>query len=248
MFYIWLLIICILIFSIYWIKPDKKIELETLESTYYLIHFNNYDFSNFLRDMGLSYKKYITTNTWRYSFQQAMIDTYVLYFDTNILPKDTQTFIDNTIDTISKVVTDDHADVSNWITYYTVNFTPTIPTSYHLYTYQTFDQRSYYTNLKLKNETIYLKDVVDLKKNIYITSDLITLLDQSKTYINTISTTPINLTDIRLPIQYTYFDPLDIYLNPNKYVFSGMGITDLSQPEYILSVDKNQFPFLNRLL
>jgi hypothetical protein len=219
-------------------------------SPYYLLHVNNYDFTHFLGDMGVSYNSYFAKgNTWESSFQQAMIDTYVLYFNTKILPVDTQGFIDTTINMIKKGVSDDHADVSNWIALYTVNFKPILPTSYYLYTYQPVNTKSFYMNFK--SESIVFKDVIDIflgKSDFYVPSSIIESLTQSTpdTYINVIST--INTNDIKVPIEYTYFDPLDIYVNPTNYTFSGIGIVDNSQPGYILLVEKSEELYLNRLL
>lgn len=255
-----LFLLCFFIVCIYilFYKDDKKnhkkvnsmfMSIEPTQ-TYYLLTPNPYDISLFVKDLLLSYQSYKKTNTWIDSFQHAMEDTYQLHFNTKILPTSTQTFINSTVTQISQVVKNPNDDVYNWLAMLTVTFVPECPSTYKFYTYQPIAPHSFYMNFS-KPGTITLKDMIDivLPKNdsFYVSSTIIDTLNTSP-FIDTITKTTIAINDIRLPVQYTYFDPLDIYKNPSKYTFCGIGIVDSSQPEYVVLVDPSQFSSLNRLL
>lgn len=242
---------------------EPKLESFELEPQYVLFHINPYDTSSFVKNMLTTYQTYKKENkTWEDSFQLSMIDTYKLYYNITTLPSSTQDFINKTINTIKNVVKNDNDDVYNWLVMSTQTFKPNSPNGYQFYSYENVNTfQKYYMNISVGtgSTSLPLKNVIDtcmstniysiyLPKSIATSLNLLTSTNDIDSYKKAISAISISYTDIRIPVDYTYFDPIDIYINPSQYTFSGIGITDQKQPNYILLTDKSQSASLNRLL
>ena len=240
--------------------------LEPKVDEYVLFHINPYDTSSFVKNMLTIYQTYKKENkTWEDSFQQSMIDTYKVYYNITTLPSSTQDFINKTISNIKNVVKNDNDDVYNWLVMSTQTFKPESPNGYKFYSYENVNTfQKYYMNISIGtgSTSLPLKNVIDtcmstniysiyLPKSIVTNSSLNSSLNSSNdisSYKKAISDISISYTDIRMQVDYTYFDPMDIYINPSQYTFSGIGITHQKQPNYILLTNKSQSASLNRLL
>jgi len=90
---------------------------------------------------------------------------------------------------------------------------------------------------------------LSLNGEFYVSKDIIDVLDNTDKngYTSVIASTKIDY--FICPVKYTFFDPLDLYLHPNRYTLNmGVGIMDNTQPNYTLFVEKNQLESLNHLL
>lgn len=228
------------------LKRKRKEYFLPLQNNIYLLNVKPYVFPTFAGDTLNLYSSYFQkTNNWVTSIQQSMKDMYQKYFQT----EPDNIFLDKLISDIKQVVKNDSDDVYNWILLKLNDFNP-IPSTYKFYTYEKVDtSKLFYMN---HYETIKtLKDAIDisiyLKTSLFVYDGIISILDQSNSYENTITSTPFNslITDVI----YTYFDPMDIYINPNRYTLNmGIGLMDTTQPSYTIYIPKNQLQYLDHLL
>jgi hypothetical protein len=219
----------------------------------YKLSANQYKFPTFTQEVFDLYTSYFAkSQLWKDALQKAFSDTYKKYFGITLLSSsdDPLTFKQNVYNKLLAYPFKDNSDVSNFLALLITSYTPSIPSNYIFYTYEKIDKtRSFYSKHSDKIST--LKDAVDasryLNEPFFVYDDIITALDNSTDYVNTITNTPFNtlLTDVT----YTYFDPMDIYIHPDRYRLNmGVGIMDTTQPLYTIYMSKNQLPFLNRLL
>jgi len=112
--------------------------------------------------------------------------------------------------------------------------------SLYFYSYKKVDvSKSFYMNDIHSIKT--LKDAIHYSKHFYVHQNIINSLDKSP------DTIPLN--GLITPVSYTYFDPMDIYTNPERYTLNnGIGIMDTTQQKYTIFVDKNQLRSLNKML
>lgn len=190
--------------------------------------------------------------SWQQALTQTIIDTYLdLYkitYTVATLPPLSMTF-KNSLPTLPVLLSFNDIYPQNKILN---NFIPDVPPSLSLYSYKPVDiKTSFYIKNSARVKT--LQNCIDLaislsSGQLYVNSDIINTLESKKNdYINTISTTKLDYF-IR-PVQYTYFDPLDLYLHPARYTLNmGVGIMDSTQPAFTIFVAKNQLASLDRLL
>jgi len=231
-------------------EKDKDYEV-------YLLTVSNYtqwilDFQGLVADAFVGYEYGNKIVPWQEELAQCYVDVYKNYnmsFTTKTLPPLTMKFI-NSLPTQPKTLTPN--DVLNIITPLITNFVPDVPTSISFYSYQQVDvSKTFYIKNSARVST--LQNVVDLalsyQKQFFVNSGIVAVLDNTSKndYISAIKNEPLNYF-IR-PVTYTYFDPLEIYLNPKRFSLNmGVGIMDSTQPNYTIYVNKNQLESLNRLL
>lgn len=193
--------------------------------------------------------------SWQQEITKSIIDTYFALYNIKYtvatLPRLSMNFINSLP---LQPLTLSTSDLLNYIPPLINSFIPDVPPSLSLYSYKPVDiKKSFYIKNSARVKT--LKDCIDLALSyngqFYVNSDIINTLNLNKkneyNYITTISTTKLDYF-IR-PVQYTYFDPLDLYLHPARYTLNmGVGIMDSTQPAFTIFVAKNQLASLDRLL
>ena len=243
------------------IKKNKHVDNFRISQpiSYKNIIVNPYDFSAFNSIFINGYENYKKQNkTWKDSIKQSSIDSYQKLFgrtdlyDTTNIPR----FIDKMIATIGNIVKDDNDDVKNWVVFLSGTFVLQPYDSYKYYIIEPFDANtSYYMNISISTDKTEctLADLFDvlIKKQLscYLPDTVYTQLENKNIdYKTLLSTIKININDVRIPVSYNYINPTDIFTNSSRYTFSGIGISDNQQPEFVVLVDKSQFQYLNRLL
>jgi hypothetical protein len=235
------------------ITKTSYFEIPNSNTNIYKLSVNQYNFPTFTQEIFDLYTSYFAKNqNWKDSLQKAFSDTYKKYFGITLLSAsdDPIDFKQKIYNKLSAYPFKDNSDVSNFLALLITSYTPTIPSNYVFYTYEKIDKTtSFYSKNSYKIST--LKDAVDtslyLKESFFVYDDIVTALDNSTDYVNTITNTPFNtlITDVK----YNYFDPMDIYIHPDRYRLNmGVGIMDTTQPLYTIYMSKTQLPFLNRLL
>lgn len=245
------------------VDPPKNKVVEEVGQPIYLLTVSDYTtwittFHAYMYDELVHWWNGYSTQTlpqgisWQQALTQTIIDTYLdLYkitYTVATLPPLSMTF-KNSLPTLPVLLSFNDIYPQNKILN---NFIPDVPPSLSLYSYKPVDLKSsFYIKNSARVKT--LKDCIDLaislsSGQLYVNSDIINALESKKNdYINTIMTTKLDYF-IR-PVQYTYFDPLDLYLHPTRYTLNmGVGIMDSTQPAFTIFVAKNQLASLDRLL
>lgn len=230
-----------------------KNTINNQQPNYKLITLYPTDFSSFNKSIITNYDKYFATGkTWEDSLTRSVTDSYFSLFNTTILSANVQQFLSDKISTFKGLINNDYYNIHYWLVYTTTNFNPDPPSSYQYYEISLIDS-SYYINIKLNKTECTLEDLftsmtANSITSCYLPDSVVLQLQQNSNYKKAISTIKININDIRLVVSYNYIDPMDIFINPSRYTFSGIGITDSKQPSFVLLVDPSQYPYLNRLL
>jgi len=251
----------ILIIYLYLIHLSKnntsKPEYKENEYKVYLLTVSNYtqwilDFQGLVADAFVGYEFGNKIVPWQEELAQCYVDVYKTYnmsFTTKTLPPLTMKFI-KSLPNQPQTLTPD--DVISIIQPLITNFVPDVPTSISFYSYQMVDtSKTFYIKNSARIST--LQNAVDLalsyQTQFFVNSGIVKVLDDTtkNDYISIIKKEALDYF-IR-PVTYTYFDPLEIYLNPKRFTLNmGVGIMDLTQPKYTIYVNKNQLESLNRLL
>jgi hypothetical protein len=248
-----LFIICILYLYNLGKRLDKKSNIVSKASitNLYLVSVHNYDYSKFGPSLLQNYKNRMNNNQdWKNALQLAMIDTYHNFFNVNELPGDVNTWLQSIYNT-PIFAKDTDPIVNQFFVISLVQYIPTVLASY-FYTYKIVDiTKSYYIkNIPVKTIKNAFDLAIQLTKSFYGNNIMIQTLDNIKpsSFSKDISTIPFPGL-FYSPVSYTYFDPMDIYLHPNRYTINnGIGIMDSTQPTYTLYVEKDQLQYLNQLL
>ena len=240
----------------------KNVTSTVYDQTVFLLNVFNYtqwaiDFNGDMADALVPYIQNSSPDptkfvNWQQSLAQCYVDVYYqnynIKYTLDTLPPLTQKFIQSFSSQPTTISWDDFTDN---ILPLVMNFIPDVPPSTTFYSYKQSDiSNTFYIKNSTRVNT--LKNCVDLALSLngqfYVSKDIIDILTKNKyNYINTIASTKIDY--FFRPVQYTFFDPLDLYLHPNRYTLNkGVGIMDATQPNYTLFVEKNQLKSLNRLL
>lgn len=225
----------------------------------YLLSVSNYtkwvlDFQSYIADAFVGYE--LGSNKivpWQQELAQCYADVYNTNYNTSFtrstLPPLTTKFIQSLPTTPITLTMD---DCTNIVLPLFMNFVPDVPPSLSFYSYKQVNMsQSFYIKNSFRVQK--LKDCVDLALSLntsfYVNANVInTLVSTNKnSYASTIA--QISLDYFIRPVNYTYFDPRDLYIHPKRYTLNmGVGIMDTTQPTYTLFVEKNQLASLNRLL
>jgi len=240
----------------------KNVTSTAYDQNVFLLNVFNYtqwaiDFNNNIADALVFYVNNSADPSTFVNWQQSLTQCYVniYYQNYNIkytistLPPLTQKFIQSFSSQPTTISWDDFA---NNILPVVMNFTPDVPPSITFYAYKQSDiSNTFY--IKNSTRVNILKNCVDLALSLngefYVSKDIIDVLDNTDKngYTSVIASTKIDY--FICPVKYTFFDPLDLYLHPNRYTLNmGVGIMDNTQPNYTLFVEKNQLESLNHLL